>query len=235
MINRTVKSMGFEILVPVPATVDEYNALAPKRENPVLEDAVLNVLYRGVLNKFRDGLLEALEKVTGIARINAGTKEEPVWEKDTTFFKRVIVEVAKQRGLDPAADATVSTLMSEWKPIAQSVVTGGSISYTNEKGESVTETLKGIKFDPSERESTGGGNLIAKKYTEWASEAVKKGTHTRMAELLAKALNREVSLVGDTDKGDESQDIKTLARAISDREKQKREEQDRASKAELGL
>ncbi len=217
MVTQKVKSLGFELTMLVPGTVDEYNGLAPKRTNAALEDAIASTVYRNVLNKLRDKALDALEKHTGVARINHGTEDDPQWEKEGVYFKRLIATVAQQRGIDPAAEATKTTLIAEWTPIVQGI-------------------LDTIKFDPSERESTGGGsNLVAKKYIAWAKEAVQKGNHVRMAQLLAKALNRPVDLVGDTDKGDESADVKTLARAISDREAAKRAEQDRAAKAELGL
>lgn len=194
-----VSSQGFELNYSVPDTCEEYNRLAPKRENPVLEDAVSNVLYRNVLNKFRDQLVTKLEEVTGVARINSGTEDEPVWESEGKYMKRVIVEVAKQRGLDPAAKATRELLLAEWTPTAQAI-------------------LAGIKFDPSEREATGGQPSLAKTYINWASQAVQADGGAKLAGLLGKVLGTTITLVGDP-----AADVQTLARAIATNEKRKRD------------
>jgi hypothetical protein len=195
----TVSSQGFELNYNVPADVEEYNKLAPKRENAVLEDAVMNVLYRNVLNKFRDKLVAKLEEVTGVARINSGTEDDPVWESEGKYMKRIVIEVAKQRGLDPAAKATRETLLAEWTPIAQSIISG-------------------IAFDPSEREATGGTPSLAKAYLNWAAQAVAGDGGSKLATLLGKVLGTTITLTGDKDA-----DIKVLAQAISTNEKRKRD------------
>lgn len=198
MKTLTVSSQGFELNFLVPETCDEYNSLAPKRQNPVLEDAIMNVLYRNVFNKFRDQLVSKLEEVTGVKRINSGTEEDPVWESDGKYMKRTIAEVAKVRGLNPAAKATRETLLAEWTPMAQGI-------------------LSNIKFDPSERESTGGTPSVAKQYTAWAMQAVEQDGGTKIAGLLAKFVG-PVNL-----SGNKEEDVKTIARAIAANEKRKRD------------
>lgn len=228
MITRKVSTMGFELQVLVPATNDEYNGLAPKRVNPVLEDAVLNIIYRGVLNKFRDKFLDELGKldiadqsgaVVKIARINHGTEDEPQWEKDSVYFKRFLATVATRRGLDPAAEATKTVLMSELTPLAQ-------------------KTIDAVKFDPTAEERTGG-NLIAKTYLEWAQIAVKKGYDANdkgsaawLNVRLVKALNTEPVTFKD---GDDEGNVKLLAKQIAANEKRKRDLQAAESKAEYAI
>lgn len=85
-----VSSLGFDLTKEVPQTVEEYNALAPKRENAALEDAINNTLYRGTLADFRDAFLTELGILTGVARINHGTEEEPQLESEARWYKRIL-------------------------------------------------------------------------------------------------------------------------------------------------
>lgn len=203
MITRKVSTMDFELDILVPGSIEEYNSLAPKRDNPVLEDAILNIVYRGILNKFRDEFLDRLEKVTGVARGNSGTEDEPVWEKPAPYYARVKATVAQQRGLDPAAKATNDALIAEWTPLAQ-------------------EVISTFKFNPAEREATGGTPSLSKKYRKWAEEAFERGVAQKVAAALtAKGYPVEFS-------GDKEKDIVALARAITANEKAKAE----AAKAE---
>ena len=199
MINRTVSSQGFELNYSVPESVEEYNGLAPKRTNPVLEDAILSTWYRNGANKFRDALCEHLEKVTGVARLNSGTEDDPKWEQEGKYIKRVIAELATQSGIDPASKAAKDAFFTRFQADAQSI-------------------LDSIKFDPSERESTGGGALVAKMYVEWATKAVKAGNGAKLAAMLSKALNNPIPVTGD-----ETEDIKTLSKGIAANEKRKRD------------
>ena len=220
MIKRKVSSQGFELDWLVPESPSEYDGLAPKRTQPCLEDAVLSTWYRNGANKFRDALCEHVEKVTTVARINEGTADEPKWEKEGVYLKRAFAEYAKARGMDPSAKATRDTLIAELTPAAQTI-------------------LDGIKFDPSERESTGGGPALAKTYLEWAKIAVKKDGGSRLAALLGKALNTTITLPAFGTSGDADKDaepvVKALATAIAANEKRKRDEQLAKAKAEYDL
>lgn len=90
-----INVMGFDLTREVPSTIEEYNSLAPKRVNPVLEDANFNVLYRGTFPEIRDGLCEILEKSYGIARAED--------EKDGVYIKRAIATIMKDSGRTEAA------------------------------------------------------------------------------------------------------------------------------------
>jgi hypothetical protein len=220
MITRKVNSQGFELDCKVPETNEEYNGLAPKRNNAVLEDAINNTLYRGVFAEFRPALLEKLESVTGVKRINSGTEDDPVWESDGKFMKRLVATVATQRGMDPNAKATKDSLIGEWTPIAQAI-------------------LDGIKFDPSTREPSTQAPGLAKRYLGWAKDAVKADGGSKLATILGKLLNVSITLpdigsTGDVDKDQESR-VKTLAGYIAQNEKRKRDIQDAQAKAEYGL
>ena len=163
--NRiTVSTLGFELTREVPATTDEYNALAPKRTNPVLEDAIDNILYRNTFAAFRSSLLDKLEVSTGIARINHGTPEEPQWESDGRLFKRM---VAQSGGTDVAFRAAHQV-------------------------EAQTE-MDAAPFSPAEREGGGGGgNLVGKRDLANAEQMIKDGKAGQVASKLGTLLNHPV-------------------------------------------
>jgi hypothetical protein len=230
MIKRKVNSQGFTLLWNVPENPAEYDALAPKRDQPCLEDATLSTWYRSGAPKWRDKLCELVENVTKVERINEGTTDEPKWEKEGVYIKRAFAEYAKAKGLDPAAPTSRDSIIAELTPAAQVL-------------------LDGIRFDPSEKEGTSGGPALAKTYMEWAKIAVKKDGGVRLAAMLAKLLNTTITLpaAGTVElTGDEKQDaeiveknnepvVKALATAIAANEKRKRDEQLRAAKAEYEL
>lgn len=142
----TVSTLGFDLTKAVPSTIEEYNALAPKRENPVLEDAIKNTIYRGTNNVFRDSFLEELEKVTGTPRINSGTEDSPVWESDGKFFKRIAA----------ASNKSMEDFRKEHQALAQSC-------------------YDAAPFDPSVKERTSDGPAIGKRDIANAQELIKRG------------------------------------------------------------
>ncbi len=206
-----VSSLGFELNKSVPESVSEYDQLA-KRENGCLEDAINSTLYRGTFAEFRDiflhgaeadeanGLpaIEGVEKLTGIARktkeVKAATAEsQAVTAWDESEAVYFKRVVAAQFGGD--ADAAIAHF-----------------------AEMAQQAMDRAAFDPSVKErKSAGPKTIAKTYIEIAKQAVEGGKGEKLAALLGQHLNRTVTLTGETEK-----DIATLAKAISDREAQKR-------------
>lgn len=166
MQNIKVYPAGFELTHSVPATTDEYNALAPKRENACLVDAVSNVEYRGVFPEFRAKLVEMLEKETGVALINSGTEDDPVWESEGKYLKRAVA----------ASGLTKEAFIAKYTPAAQAI-------------------LDGIAFDPSVKERTGDGPAIGKNDLKLADELIARGADkvNAVAASLAQKLGREVA------------------------------------------
>lgn len=193
MRSTTISSQGFELSWLVPETVDEYNSLAPKRANPCLEDAVSLIFLHSAATTFRDRLSTKLAEVTGIK------PEED--ETEGKHIKRVFVEEAKKRGLDPAAKSTRDALVAEWTPLAQAI-------------------MSAIKFDPSVAERTGVGPKLAKLHIGWAEKAVLKDGGVELAALLGKVLNTTIELTGTNE-----EKVITLAKAIAANEKRKRDAQ----------
>lgn len=170
MHNIVVSTMGYDVNVPVPDSIEEFNALAPDRTNPVLEDAIKYQVLHGTNSTFRTNFVDALEKLYKVERINHGTEEEPQWESDGKFFKRIAATSGK----------TIEEFRSETQALAQS-------------------TYDAIKLDPSVREKSTEGPAVGKRDKALADELIKKGDSevARVAGLLAKVLNREVGVDAD--------------------------------------
>lgn len=209
MIAIKVYPAGFELNHSVPSSVEEYNSLAPARNNPVLEDAILNIEYRSIFPKFRDALCDVVEKETGIKRrtktVGEGEKAKQVPdEAEGKYLNRVKAEL----GLEDA------DFVAKFQDAAQGI-------------------MDGLKFDPSVAEREGGeGPKIGKNDLKLAKELLAKGGDepTRVAGLLGAKLNRKVEVVGDAEA-----DEKMLARAFGDYRRQKAAEEAQRTKAELGL
>lgn len=203
-----VPSLGFNLTKEVPSTIEEYNALAPKRENAVLEDAIRNTLYRGTLAEFRGNVLEKLGKLTGVDRLvikPAATEDDnDVYESEGKWFKRIMAA----KGITKNEDLPV-----EWSAIAQ-------------------ECMDAAAFDPSAKERSSDGPVISKKDLAFAEELFKRGIEQVrvVATQLTAKLGREV-ILGD----DEAANKKTMARALADYRRVKEAELAAAQKQEFGL
>jgi len=166
-----VSSLGFTLTRSVPETCEEYNALAPKRDNPVLEDATANILYRSTFATFRDKFLEAVEKDSGVKRINSGTEKSPIWESDGKFQKRVIAELG----------ITEDEFVVKYQVAAQ-------------------EAMDAAPFNPAQRESTSDGPAVGKNDKKIAVEVMTRDADTiaKVTAALGAKLNRVVEATEDS-------------------------------------
>lgn len=162
-----VNVLGFTVTKEVPSTVEEYNALAPNRTNPVLEDATDTIIYRGTSPSIRDGLCEHLEKTYGIARQNSGTEDDPVWEREAVYVKRVIATLAKDR------NQTEEAVRAEILPTVQSLA----------------DTAP---FPVAATPRQSDGPAIGKRDLALAEQVTKDGKHEAVAARLGEILNRKV-------------------------------------------
>jgi len=167
MQNIKVYPAGFELNHSVPETAEEYNALAPNRQNAVLEDAVANVEYRGVFPEFRDALCDHIEADSGIERTNSGTEEKPVYESEGKYFARV--QASKFAGNKEA-------FIAHYAAAAQTI-------------------LDGIKFDPSVKERKSEGPKVGVNDLKLAKELMTRGEEkvAQVAAILSQKLGREVA------------------------------------------
>lgn len=209
-----VSSLGFvDLDYSVPSTVEEYNALAPKRNNPILEDAIDNIIKHKVLSQFRNKFLDAVEvkykDIPGSARQNFGTEKTPKWEPDMPYFNRLIALVVASEGGSASDAGAVAAVIAQLRELAQT-------------------TLSAQVFNVAEREPSTASPSVAKMYTEWADEAFSKGVQEKLLGFLNKACGSTLAFVGD-----DSADKATLAKAIATNEKRKRDLAAAATKAEL--
>ena len=171
MISLKVSTSGFELTKQVPSSIEEYNALAPKRENAVLEDAIANTLYRGTFAKFRTAITEAIAKDMGVEWPNSGTKEKPVYMSEGKFFNQLLA----------SSGLSEEDFIAKYQSLAQS-------------------TMDAAPFDPSIREGgSSDGPKIGKNDLANAEALLKLGGDKvrEVAGKLAAKLNREVNIVGD--------------------------------------
>jgi len=213
-----VSSLGFNLTKEVPSTVDEYNALAPKRENAALEDAINNTLYRGTLAEFRGAVLEELGTLTGVERAvvkPAATEDDnDVFESEGKWWKRILAS----KGITKNED-----IPSEWSNIAQ-------------------KHMDAAGFDPSAKERSSDGPTVGKKDLAMADELIKRGADkvAQVAAQLASKLStpevaREVKIDFPSDEAGATALRKSLGRAFADYRRKKEAELAAASKSEFAL
>jgi len=134
MQDKTVNTLGINYVIQTPSSSEEYNGLAPARENPVLEDAVDNVWYRGGAAKARDVLYDGILKAKGMTR----PTQDGTSKNEDGSFKQVNV---------PATRANINALLDEDESLD---------AYTS----ILEEWGAGFKFDPSAAERSSGGGAI---------------------------------------------------------------------------
>ncbi len=208
LVNQSVKTLGFEINVLVPSTVEDFDTLAGNKGS-ALKSAIMNVIYRSVLATFRSDFCDKLEEVTKLARPTRDTgktrkvkteaadgtvteTEEAilVWAKtESEYFDIVVATIAKEQG------KTMEEVIASFKDLADQVAAA-------------------IKFDPSESApSTAGPKKIAKQYLDTAQTIITAGGAEKVAAKLSALLNKTVT-----------PDLEGLARAIAEDQANKRKQ-----------
>lgn len=237
MTSKKLAVLLWEPLVNVPESGTEYNTLAPKRTDAVLEDAIASTCYRSVSPVIRDGLCtyldadpapepaadateETIAKANanaglGIKRKNFGTEKEPQWEKEGVFVKRAVATLMKAR------NETEEQVIAYLAPVVQRIASSPA-----------------AKFDPSLREGGGSGPAIGVNDRKLAKSVIEKsglprsaeeggGTYPTASDIAGKLsilLAREVKV-----------DEDDLARAIADNRKALAAKAAAEQKAALGL
>jgi hypothetical protein len=196
MQSQTVKTLGYEIQVQVPSSVEEFDSLA-KKQGVCLEQAILNIIYRSVLAKVRTTFVEVLEEQTGIARLtkDSGKKrkneagvEEPVLvftETEGEFVDRVLVETKSSKEnfealmVSVASKVTFDPSETEAKPsgpkkVAQAYLDAAKTIIDKGQGDSVAAKLTSKLGFPVEPTIESLGRAIAedqrRKKAEIAAE-----------------------------------------------------------------
>lgn len=178
MVTKSYNSLGYDLNLSVPGSVEEYDQLA-KRVGACLDDAIKNVVYRGVFATFRTKFAELIENNTGIAR-----KTEPVLDKsgkpkteeDGTPMLR-FVETEKVY-----FDRVCAVLVSESK-FASTEAAAASFASDAQT------IMSAIVFDPSETErEPSQPKKVAKAYITIATKMEEKGILAAKAQELATKL-----------------------------------------------
>jgi hypothetical protein len=191
MVTKTVKTLGLQINVNVPSSVEEYDTMA-KQVGACLESGVLNTIYRSYLAEFRSTFSDKLAEKTGIARAtkpsgkfekdeNGKDTETPILvyaETESDHFDRVLVETKTEK--------------SAYQDLA-------------------TEVADSIAFDPSASErAPAGPKKTAAKFTKAADDLIKAGKGEAVAAFLANKLGFAVEPT-----------VESLGRAIAEDQKRK--------------
>jgi len=151
MKKQTFSSLGIDIQFPVPESVEEFNlnAKAKQGENPCLNEAILNVIYRGSLADYRRAMLDVVEKITGFKRetepvLDSEGKPKTTTEKVTEIVDGVKTEREVQEPVLKYKDtenkyfnklcANLKVEESHFQPLAQLVVDGVKVSEDDGKG-----------------------------------------------------------------------------------------------------
>lgn len=178
MQTKTTKSLGLEVPIQVPATIEEYASLG----GDALGDAIDHVIAHSYLTDFRDRFCERLENFTEVKRATKpgnkkkdGTLGEDVWaESEGKYVDRVLAETE-----------TEIEAYQELVAIAQA---GG---YTPA---GASKPLDALVFDPKASEGGSAGPKVpAKTYLNAAQQVIDAGNATVVAANLSKILSREVT------------------------------------------
>jgi len=171
-LNATYKSLGLNVVVSVPESVDEYNQLAGTTD-AALNDATDSTVYRSVLNVFREAVVAAIAEDTGTARIvkyKLDAEGNPVLDDET---KEKIVDTEESAG----------AYMRR--------VAGDSPEKFQSIADSVAKTLV---FDPKVKERAAAGPKdLAKRYKEAAQGIIDAGLE--VAQAVASELASKHSIV----------------------------------------
>jgi hypothetical protein len=164
MIERIYNSLGVQVKLQVPASVEEFDTNA-KRVGATLDYAIDNAVYRGSLADFREEFVNLVEVETGIPRetktVGEGDKAKEVYSQ------------------------------SEAQYIAHVLATTGR---TAESFQSIAdEVASKLVFDAAERErKPAAPKRISKMWMEAATKIVEAGGAEKASKVLTSRLGREV-------------------------------------------
>lgn len=118
-VTKKFRSLGCDLNVQVPSTVEAFDTSA-RKVGACLEEAINNVVYRGVLAEFRDSFCEKVAEKTGIARRvkktikNTKGEDVEVLENEGDFIAYVRVQkgwTEDNKELQSIADDVASSLL----------------------------------------------------------------------------------------------------------------------------
>lgn len=176
---KTYRSLGMNVPLQVPSTVEENDQLAnageSKRINPTLEDAVDNVVYRSSLADFRSLFCEAVEVHTGIKR-----HTKPVLDKKTNEPKK---------NEDGSEKFVYTESEAEYFDRVLAATSRSIESFEDLKNSVVAK----VKYDPTASErGEAGPKTPPKSVYEQVDALINSGQATGVAASLTAILGRQV-------------------------------------------
>lgn len=211
MKSQLVKTLGYQISVSVPDSVQEFDRLA-KAEGVCLEQANRNVIYRSVLAEFRSLFTEALESLTKISRKTKDTgktrkvKTEAADGSVTETEEAIVVWAETESEYE---DRVVQTIASQESLTAEAVK-----SRFQALADKIAATLP---FDPSESEKTPAG---PKKVSAAVLAVAQKIIDAGRADAVAANLATKLGIPVDSS-------LESLARAVAEDQRRKRLEMEK--------
>lgn len=177
MTDQTIKSLGIEVVVQVPSTIDEFNSLG----GDVLKEAINNVLYRSFLAELRDRFVERVGNMTNVKRKvipgkpkKDGTPGKDSWgESEGKYLDRVCAE--EEVELESFAELMTTAQQGGYIPDGE------------------TEKVEPLVFDPKKAERESGPKVPAKTYLNAAQQVIDAGNASVVSANLSKILNREIT------------------------------------------
>lgn len=197
------KSFGLNVTTSVPSTVEEFDSLA-KRSGACLDEATKNVIYRGVLNDFRDVLLHGQPEVKDAA---GNVTQIGVTGMDDLFkVERHSEEVKDKDGnvKKNAKGEPITSYVEKEQAFFDRIVTTHNVSPADQQ-KLADVVSSALTFDPSatERKPAGPKKLPA-KYSDIAKKILEGGKIDALNTKLNKALNKSFTATGDNAKDVES-------------------------------
>ncbi len=151
MTKVTYDSLGLDFTFTVPESVEEYNKSAPLRVNPVLEDAIDNVVYRSNLAKSRGEFVDAVEALTKIERkveVSTGKSGKTITkylETEKDYFDRVVLSNASRDSVtEEAARLAFQSLADK---IASGILWDAAVKEAGGKAKKATKESTAIVAD----------------------------------------------------------------------------------------
>lgn len=211
MKSQIVKTLGYQITVSVPDSVEEFDRLA-KAVGTCLEQANRNVIYRSVLAEFRSLFCDTLETITKISRKTKDTgktrkvKTEGPDGSVTETEEAIVVWAETETEYE---DRVIQTIASSEGTTAEAVKT--RFQATADK---LAATLR---FDPSESEKAPAGpKKVPAAMLTVAQKLIDTGRAAVVAESLATKLGIPVEPT-----------LESLGRAIAEDQRRKRLEMEK--------
>lgn len=192
MKNTTIKSLGLTLSISVPSTVAEFDQNA-KKEGACLEQAVNNILYRGVLAEFRGDFCEAVEKAFSLERKTKDTGRTKTVKDEKTGVETkesIFVYAESEAEFIDRVIASKGITRESLQPLADAV-----LAAKNADG-----TLK-IVFDASATEKkVAGPKKLAAKFSDAAKQLLESGKAEQFNKKLAAAKLATFTATGETEK-----------------------------------